>query len=183
MSGATPEEVVARKLGTRADINQKINAVKNPALAGEAITRIPYNRDKLRMLFGDDEANRLIRSMEDAREEALTNNKILANSKTAETLAGQKALSVPKVTGGNPLQLFGPVAAEMLGQSAGLPGVGLTASLAAKGAYMGAQYVGKRNALARNAEFAKAALATGPERNILIDRLMAHPKVKKAIGQ
>ena len=90
MDQATPEEVVARRLGTRSDIDQKINAVKNPALAAEGITRIEYNKEKLRTLFGDQEANRLIRSMEDAREEALTNAKLLAGSKTAETQAGRE---------------------------------------------------------------------------------------------
>jgi hypothetical protein len=182
MDQATPEEVVARRLGTRADIDQKINAVKNPALSGEQITRIPYNREKLRTLFGDQEADRLIRSMEDAHEEALTNAKLLAGSKTAETQAGQRALAVPKVTGGNPLAFVAPVAAEMLGQGAGLLGVGLAASLAARGAYMGAQKLGQANALARNTEFAKAALATGPERNILMERLLAHKNVGAAAG-
>jgi hypothetical protein len=38
------------------------------------------------------------------------------------------------------------------------------------------------NALARNTEFAKAAMATGSERNILMERLLAHKKVQRAIG-
>jgi hypothetical protein len=180
MKTATPEEVVARRLGTRRDIDQKINGVKNPSLAAESLTRIPYNRDKLQMLFGDQEANRLIRTMEDAREEALTNNKLLAGAKTAETLAGQKALAVPKVGGGNPLTYFAPVAAEMLGEGYGLPGVGFAATTALKGAHMGVQKLGQINALARNHEFARAALASGTERNILLDRLMQHPRVKRA---
>lgn len=180
MSEATPEEIVARKLGTRADVTQKINAVKNPALAGETIARIPYNQEKLKMLFGEDEAGRLIRTMEDAREEALTNNKLLAGAKTAETLAGQKALAVPKVTGINPLQVAVPIGAEIAAQSAGIGGVGLVASLAAQGLFMGASKIAKTNALARNAEFARAAMATGQERDVLINRLLAHPRVKQA---
>ena len=180
MKTATPEEVVARRLGTRRDIDQKINGVKNPSLAAEGITRIPYNRDKLVMLFGEQEAGRLIRTMEDAREEALTNNKLLAGAKTAETQAGQRALAVPKIGGGNPLQYFAPVAAEMIGQGAGLPGVGFAASMAAKGLHMGVQKASQMNALSRNFEFGKAAMATGPARDILINRLMAHPKVQRA---
>ena len=137
----------------------------------------------MRILFGQNEANGLIQRMNDAHDIAATNAKLLANSKTAETLAGQKALAVPKVTGGNPLTFVAPVAAELLGQGAGLPGVGLTASLLARGAYAGAQKLGQINALARNAEFAKAALATGEPRQVIINRLLAHPKVRKAIGQ
>jgi hypothetical protein len=180
MKTATPEQVVATRLGVRADIDQKINSVKNGALKGETITAIPYNQEKLRALFGDKEANRLIRVMKDSADESATNAKMLLGSKTAETLAGQRALAVPKVGGGNPLTYVAPVAAEMLGEGYGLPGVGLAATTALKGAHMGVQKLGKMNALARNAEFAKAALASGTERNILLDRLMAHPKVKKA---
>lgn len=180
MKEASPEEVVARRLGTRADIDQKINGVKNGALAGQTITKIEYNKEKLRALFGDNEANRLISNMEDAQDMATTNAKILANSKTAETLAGQKALSVPKVGGGNPLMYVAPVAAEMLGQGAGLPGVGFAASMLAKGAHMGIQKGLQKNALARNLEFGNAAMATGPARDIIINRLMAHPKVQRA---
>lgn len=181
MKDATPEEVVARRLGTRADIAQKINGVKNGALAGEVITRIEYNKDKLRILFGEKEANRLIRNMEDTRDIATTNAKLLANSKTAETLAGQKALEVPKVGGSNPLNYVAPVAAELLGQGAGLPGVGFGASLVLKGAHMAGQKFNQMNALARNAEFARNALAAGPARKETINALLAHPKVVRAL--
>jgi hypothetical protein len=177
MKEATPEEVVARRLGTRADIDQKINGVKNAALAGETITRIEYNKDKLRTLFGDNEANRLIRSMEDARDQSVTNNKLIANSKTAETQAGQRALAVPKVGGGNPLSYAAPIAAELLGEGYGLPGAGFAGMAALKGAHMGIQKLGQMNALARNAEFAKAAMATGQARQALMNRLISHPKV------
>lgn len=181
MNNATPEEVVARRLGTRADIAQKIGGVKNGALAGETITRIEHNKDKLRILFGDAEANRLIRNMEDAHDQALTNAKLLANSKTAETLAGQKALEVPKVGGGNPLSLIVPAAAEMLGQGAGLPGVGFMASMAAKGGHMGLQKLSQINALSRNEAFARNALATGAAREETINALLSHPKVVREL--
>jgi hypothetical protein len=177
---ATPEEIMARRLGTRADIENKMKSAKNQALAGETITRIEYNRDKLRMLFGDQEADRLIRTMDDTRDMATTNAKLVAGAKTAETQAGQRALAVPKVGGGNPLTYFAPVAAEMLGEGYGLPGVGFAATTALKGAHMGIQKLGKMNALARNSEFAKAAMATGSARQLLMSRLMSHPKVVRA---
>jgi hypothetical protein len=77
IANATPEEVVARRLGTRADIEQKLKTAGNQALAGEQITRmrIEYNRDKLRMLFGYQEANRPIRTMEDVRDMSVTKSR------------------------------------------------------------------------------------------------------------
>jgi hypothetical protein len=181
MKTATPEEVVARRLGTRADIDQKIKSAKNQALAGESITRIEYNQEKLKTLFGDKEAGRLIRVLKDAQDEAATNAKLMAGSKTAETLAGQKALEVRKVGGGNPLQYFGLAAAEMLGQGAGLPGVGTALSLAAKGTHMAGQKGMQLHDLARNFEFAKNALASGPTREAAIERLLSHPKVVRQL--
>jgi hypothetical protein len=181
MKDATPEEIVARRLGTRADIEQKINGVKNGALAGQNITAIPYNQEKLTALFGPKESGRLIQVMKDSADEAVTNAKLLAGAKTAETQAGQRALAVPPVGGGNPLQYIAPIGAELLGQGAGFPGVGMAASLAAKGIHMGAQKLSQMNALARNAEFAKGALASGPAREQTMQALLSHPKVVRAL--
>jgi hypothetical protein len=181
MKDATPEEVVARRLGTRADIDQKINSVKNGALKGETITSIPYNQEKLTALFGNKEAGRLIRVMQDSQKEAQTNAAIMAGSKTAETAKAAKDIEVRKVGGGNPLQYVAPIAAEVLGQSAGIPGAGLAASLAAKGVHMGAQKLGQMHDIAKNAAFARNALATGPAREETINRLLSHPKVVREL--
>jgi hypothetical protein len=176
MKNATPEEVVARRIGTRADIDQKIRGVKNQALAGESITRVEYNQEKLKALFGDAEASRLIRVMRDAQDEAATNAKLVAGSKTAETLAGQKALEVRKVQGGNPLQYAVPFMSEFLGSQYGVPGVG-AAMLGMKGAHLGAQKIGQLSDKARNVEFARNALATGAGRETTINALLSHPDV------
>ena len=190
MKDATPEEVVARRLGTRADIDQKINSVKNGALKGETITSIPYNQDKLRALFGDNEANRLIRVMKDSQDQALTDAKLVAGAKTAETQAGQRATAIPKV---DPFQLgsltqtmLPGTLAEIAGQYAGAP-TGLTAAtlvasgLAAGAIKKGVQSVQASNALSRNVEFARRALATGPARRDTINALLSHPKVVREL--
>lgn len=190
MKDATPEEVVARRLGTRADIDQKINSVKNGALKGETITQIPYNQEKLRALFGEGEANRLIRVMKDSADEAHTNAKLLAGAKTAETQAGQRALAIPKVDpfnlGSLTQTMLPSTLAEIAGQYMGAP-TGMTAAgiigsgLLAGGAKKGVQAVRAANALARNAEFAKRALATGPAREETINALLSHPKVVREL--
>lgn len=192
MKDASPEEIAARKLGTRADINQKMNSVRNGALKGETITAIPYNQDKLRMLFGKDEADRLIGTMENAHDKSVTNAALLGGSHTARIQAGQKALEVPEVggKGGHSLQNLGTVAGLAEGASylaapflgGYLPGVGALATGVGRGigwaASRGTQKAMQLNALARNAEFAKSALATGPAREETINALLSHPKVR-----
>jgi hypothetical protein len=181
MKSATPEQIVAKRLGVRSDIDQKIKGVKNQVLAGTNITKIEYNRDKLETLFGKQEAGRLVSVMEDAADIAKTNAKLTEGSKTAETLAGRKAMEVRPVGGGNPLSYVTPVAAELLGQGAGLPGVGFFGVGALKAAHLGWQKVGQMSDLARNAAFARAALATGPERQATINRVLSHPKVVRQL--
>lgn len=180
MKTATPEEVAARRLGTRADIDQKINSVRNSALRGETVTQIPFNQEKLKMLFGESEANRLITAMQNSSDKALTNAALTGGSHTARIEGGKAALAIPPVGGGNPLQWFAPVAGEMLGSSYGVPGVGAVLT-AAKGLHVGAQMLNKQNALARNAEFARASMATGFDRSQLINKLMGHPKVVREL--
>lgn len=189
MNQATPEEVVARRLGTRADIDQKIRGVKNQALAGQSITKVEYNQDKLRMLFGKNEANRLIRHMNDSADEAATNAKILSQSKTAETLAGQRALEVPKVEPfklGNPVSLAAPALAEGLAYTQGLPPglVGAAVLAASTGTGIArkvSQKVAQSSALSRNVAIARAASATGSVRQQTMGALLAHPKVVRAL--
>lgn len=191
MKTASPEEVVARRLGTRADIDQKINSVKNGALRGETITKIPYNQEKLKMLFGENEANRLIRLMENSSDKSATNAAILGGSHTARIQAGQKALAVPEVGGkrGVPLQTLGTIAGLAEGASylaapflgGYLPGLAGAAAGVGRGigwaASRGVQKGMQLNALARNSEFAKRSLATGPAREQTINALLSHPKV------
>jgi hypothetical protein len=181
MKTATPEEVVAKRIGVRADIDQKINGVKNGALAGETVTAIPYNREKLTTLFGDKEAGRLIRVMDDARREAETSYAIAKGSKTAETEAAKKRIEVHQVGGGNPLQYVAPVAAELIGQSAGIPFLGLAGSVAGKGVLAGVQKGLQITDRMRNMAFARNALATGTGREATINALLSHPKVVREL--
>jgi hypothetical protein len=50
MDQATSEEVVARRLGTRANIDQKINTVKNPALSGQSFRTVSDGRKRVSRL-------------------------------------------------------------------------------------------------------------------------------------
>jgi hypothetical protein len=125
MQNASPEEIAARQLGTRADIDQKINGMRFATRHGTDIPDVNYNQQKLGMLFGQQPAAQIIQHMNDIRDEAVTNSKLLANSKTAETLAGQKALAVPPVEpfklGSITGSLMPSAMAEVLAESQGIP--------------------------------------------------------------
>lgn len=183
MKTATPQQILAKQLGTRSDIDQKIRGVRNQVLAGTGITKIEYNQEKLQTLFGKDEADRLIRSMNDAADMSRTNQKLTEGSKTAETLAGREALAVRPVGGGNPLQYALPVMAEILGEGQGLPGIGLAGVTAAKLGQMGWQKAGQLSDRARNAAFARAAMARGNEREGVLSALASHPKVIRELAK
>lgn len=183
---ASPEQIVAKRLGVRADIDQKLNGVKNGGLAGETVTKIPYNQEKLRILFGEKEANRLIRVMKDASDQAETNSRLIKETKTFESFAGNRALKVPEVEPfhlGTMTQALLPsaladVASQYMGAPFGLAGAGLLASgTIAGGLKKGVQTFNKKMALERNYQFAKNALATGPAREETINALLSHPKV------
>jgi hypothetical protein len=171
MKTASPEEVYAKQLGARSDIDQKIRGVRNQVQGATGITKIEYNREKLETLFGKPEADRLVRAMEDASDIAATNQRIMAGSKTAETLAGQRSLEVPKVGGGNALAFLPATLAELMGQTAGIPIIGGASMLGLRGAQIGFQKLAQANALARNTAFARSALARGPERERVINAL------------
>ncbi len=190
MDNASKEEIAARQLGTRLDIDQKINGVRHGAGRGEAITTIPYNKEKLGLLFGKKEADRLAQLMDDAALEAHTNSRVIANSKTAETLAANKAMKVRDV---EPFQMKGalqslmPSAMAEIGASyAGLPpGIAGPTIFAASGGAgllkkLG-QKAGSAYDRARNLEYARAASASGNKLFPIINDLMSHPDVVRQL--
>lgn len=183
MKHATPEEIAAKRLGTRVAIDQKINSVRGAAKTASDIPDIEFNRQKLAHLFGEQETDRLFGLMKDAHDEATTNSKIIGGSKTAETIAGQKSLQPREV---EPLSLkHNPVGVAGLLATAGTLhgglieggalGAGLLAANVAgavgKRAYQG---VARRMDLRRNVEFSKLATATGGANNPAVAALQGH---------
>lgn len=192
---ASPEEIMARQLGTRAEIDRQLNGVRNPVVGGTNITKIPYNKQKLTTLFGENEAGRLITAMENATLEGQTNARVLGNSKTAETLLANRAMSVPPVEAlsqnvraiGTPTAVLGGlgVGGEALGTLLHAPFHGGIPALIAAGTgttlglgRMGQQALAAQHTLRRNEAYARYASATsGPDLNEVIQALRSHPKV------
>lgn len=123
-NGLTDAEKQAAREGARASIATEIGVAKNPALAGEALSRSDFNKEKLKILFGDKEASELIRKLEHERKIADTNNKLIHGSQTAMRSASKRAFDMPEKTTG--VGLIPPAAIEAANlMSGGLPGLGI----------------------------------------------------------
>lgn len=154
VGGMSPEEIAALKHGVRASVEQAIMGFRHSARRGTEIMDVPYNVQKLEMLFGKTEGKRLARLLKDEKDMAYTNNKLLHNSVTAE-----KTLNAQSV---KPRDLDSPIKAEKLllpavGTAAemflmgGVPtGAGAMFGTAAIAAKHVANRLGRRSDLARN---------------------------------
>lgn len=192
LKAMSPEELTAHKLGVRLAIDQTMNGYKFGARRGTDIGEVPFKRDKLAQLFGKDEADKLFRRLQDERDIASTNSKILQGSKTAETRAAQESMKPREV---KPLDIkpslaaLLPAAAVEYGSTlAGLPpGVGGALAVGA-GVVGGAarklsQVAKNRLDIGMNNSYAKLASGTDVTRADLINKLLTHPKVVRALDK
>lgn len=185
---ATPDQMDAARLGALSAIHMKIGSVRNAARAGMDIPEVEFTRDKLGVLFGKDKADKMLQQLRDERDIAATNTDLFKGPQTAARLKGEEALAVRKIGAdhSNPFWYAAPVAGELaanaLGQPFGLAAAGVLGLKAASTvARYGWQKTGQMNDLARNAAFARGAVASGPAREQLINRLVSHPKVVRAL--
>lgn len=181
--GLTDAEKQAAREGARASIATEIGVAKNPSLAGEALSRSEFNREKLRILFGEQEANALITRLEHERKIADTNNKLIHGSQTAMRNASKEAFDLP--TKSNPIALLPPAIVEAANLYAtGLPGAGASLYYGARGATKLKDMVRGKLQREKNAQYTKLALPNTPEeRQALIDTLdrLSLPKPRQSI--
>lgn len=181
--GLTDAEKQAAREGARASIATEIGVAKNPSLAGEALSRSEFNREKLRILFGEDEANTLITRLEHERKIADTNNKLIHGSQTAMRNASKEAFDLP--TKSDPMALLPPAIVEGANLMAtGLPGAGAGLYYGARGATKLKDMVRGKLQREKNAQYTKLALPNTPEeRQALIDTLdrLSMPKPRQSI--
>ena len=178
--GLSDAEKQAAKEGARASIATEIGVARNPALAGERLSRSDFNQEKLRILFGEAEANKLIKALEDERRIANTHNKIVEGSQTAMRDASKSEWKAPDKTqvGQGLLMGAGIETANILAN--GTPGVGGAMLGAAKAGGYAKDAIKNKIHAEKQAQYAKYALPTeGPSRDELIRALEAQiPKPK-----
>jgi hypothetical protein len=173
--GLSEHEQQAAREGARAAINTEIGVARNPALVGERMARSDFNQEKLGILFGKEEADKLIRTLNEERIIANTHNKIVEGSQTAMRTASKSQFAMPTATqvGANMLPVAVLEGANVL--SGGIPMVGAAAYTGARIAAAGKDAVKAKLAREHNAQYAKYALPTeGPSRDELIRALESH---------
>jgi hypothetical protein len=170
--GLTDHEKQAAREGARARIATEIGTARNPALAGESFSRSDFNQEKLAVLFGKEEAAKLIKTLQEERTIANTHNKIVEGSQTAMRTASKSQFALPTKT--EVMQSAPAVAAVEAGNffMGGMPGVGSGLLAAAKGGAMAKDAIRMKLAREHNARYAQYALPTeGPSRDALIAAL------------
>lgn len=166
LRGASVPEREALKQGIRVAADQAIGSVSYAARRGAKIPEVALNREKLALVLGPDEADKLSHRLGDEMRIADTNQKVADNSMTQPRQEGAKATKVREVSGlGMDMMLpAGALLASRPGMAAGL-------GLLTVGR-RGVQALGRRSDMARNAKLATGLTATGPERAALIQALI-----------
>lgn len=161
--GLTPDELEAARLGARSAVNTAIESVRNGAARGAAITDVGFNYDRLVLLFGQAEADRMAAALADEQLMAQSGQRLMGGSQTEMRRQGVEATQVrPVFTPGSSMgtSVLGVAAGYMAGQGQVLPAIGLGAASALN---TGRRYLGSLMDRARNAELARVIMASGPE--------------------
>lgn len=170
---------VRMRQGLRADIDREIG---NRANDLEALKKVikgdgDWNRDKLALVFGRDEADRVIASVD--REAAFRNayNKVVENSQTAQRMAGAQGVAVPDGAAAGAGDAGTALAAVVGGPQ------GAAAALGIKGLRLAGADAQRAAAMARNEGLMRAlTTAQGPELNAMINTIERRIGVRSVAG-
>lgn len=169
-------ELEAAKEGARRSINAEINgtraAATNPASRATNIVQNEFNVQRIKALLGEEEAGKLLKSLDDERKIANTTNKVFEGSQTAMRKDTKSEWKRPEKT---ELNNMVPFAAEALGAyTTGVPAVGALTYQGLKGVNAVVHKIRTAIAKENETQYAKYALPTeGPSRDALIKSLEA----------
>lgn len=170
---ATPAEKEAAKEGARLAVAHQMGAFRFASRKGMEIPESEFNSDKLKLLFGEKETNKLMKTLSDERRINDTDTKLTQNSMTALRLLGAKATEVrpdykPNLSAYLPAIAEGAAQYMTGGESMGMAAAGVIGyNYARKGAVKLGQNLDRKT----NVEISKLASATGEEKDNLIKAL------------
>jgi hypothetical protein len=172
--GLTDAEKEAAKEGASTAIHTEIGVAKNGALAGTNVAKSDFNKEKLEILFGKEEANTLIKKLEDERAIANTHNKIVEGSQTAMRSASKSQFALPDKTDAIKAMVPTAIAEGANAMAGGYPVLPTLALGSIKAGAMAKDAIKIKLAREHNAQYAKLALPVeGPSRDALIQSLEA----------
>lgn len=165
VKNASQPEIDAAKVGARTVIDNQINTVRSAAAKGAAIDDVGFNKDRLEILLGKPEADKLAQSLADEQKIAKTNYHLFSGSDTATRQAANKLVDVTKVSPGlnlgpGAVGTVGGALAYGMGQPLAAAG-SVLAGAGVSGIKMGAQAALRARDLTRNRLIAEA-ISGGP---------------------
>lgn len=171
-------EKEAAREGARLAVRSRMGVSDNASLAGTNLARSEYNQEKLKILFGKEETEKLLKDLENTRAIKNTDQKIIEGSQTEMRRAGDEAIALskdkPKVEGfGKYIYPAMAGAGEYYTGGSGLAALG-TGALATivKGGSVAKREIIDKLEKERNLHLAKMALPIqGPDRAKLISDL------------
>lgn len=170
LKDAKPDEIEAMREGARVAIDNKIRSMRFAAREGENIPQVEFTKEKLKLLFGKEEVEKLARKLADEKDIAQSTSDLIKGSQTAMRDKAGSVVALPERKG-NPLSMMvAPVAEIAIGASTGVPGAGVAIGAGQLGSSLA--FKGKTKlAQKANEEYAKLLFSEGEQRAELIKML------------
>lgn len=170
LKDAKPDEIEAMREGARVAIDNKIRSMRFAAREGENIPQVEFTKEKLKLLFGKEEVEKLARKLADEKDIAQSTSDLIKGSQTAMRLRSNSRTDLPERKG-NPLSMMvAPVTEIAIGASTGVPGAGVAIGAGQLGSSLA--FKGKTKlAQKANEEYAKLLFSEGEQRAELIKML------------
>lgn len=187
ISKATPAELEAAREGARLAVAHQMSSIPNAARKGMTIPEIEFNSEKLKLLFGKEEVEKMAKALADEKKIADTNSKLFQNSQTAMRMLGAEATAVRPDYSPQFTKTILPLALEggtLYLSQGNIPAIGALAGLTYP--YVRGKITKMGQALDRktNVEIANLSSATGEAREALIQALQDRvPKAKLSLAQ
>lgn len=170
--GLSDAEKQAAREGARLQLDTTIHNTRFAARKGTEVPQADFNRKKLELLFGKEETEKLLKTLNDERTIANTHNKIVEGSQTAMRSASKEQFALPTASQVGSTLLPASIVEGANVLAGGTPLLGTAAYLGLKGVDKAKDAVKMKLAREHNAQYAKLALPTeGPSRDQLIKQL------------
>lgn len=174
LKGASKEEKDAAREGARLAVDHQINAFKFGARKGQDIPMSTFNREKLELLFGKKETDALATKLNDERDIAETNSKLIHNSQTAMRLKSNSRIDLPENKGLSLPTYALPIIEAGNIAAGGIPGMAAGGIGALKASNWATGKVKRKLAMGRNDEYVNLITAEKQARDELIKALEEH---------